>query len=641
MGKYRIAVIVAGIDQNYQSAILDGLKASAVENCADMFVFVSFSGTMGNKQHDSGEMNIFSLPDFTKFDGVILMTNTIGYSPVVQNIHERVKKSGIPAVSIDNDVPEFLHIGIDNKAAMRKITEHFVKKHGFTDFSYISGPENNPESADRLSAFRDVLAENGIAVSEDRIFYGDFRGPSGKSAVNELISGGGKMPQVLICANDVMAAYAINALIKAGFRVPEDVAVSGFDNSYFDYKFRMELTTVDRPMYDSGKKACSMLIECINGIDHEHSTILEMHPCFTESCGCKKNVLNDVCRLRELNYANYNTVELIRDYTAFANKLSTDLVRCSSMEQYLRELRKFIYMIDPKEFYFCLCKNWDNETELYNYSKWGSRRNIPERYTEKLDVRIAYKCGSFFDESEISASELIPEYGIDAEGSFCYVIPLHFGERCFGYMVICDSKLPLNNSMFQSWCLTVSNSLENIRKLLSLDYAVNKLEKLYVRDTFSGIYNRNGFITATDSIYKECVNTGTPIMLMFIDLDGLKKINDTYGHNMGDKAISGIAGVLREVCVKSEVFCRFGGDEFIIFKAGADESYAAELTERINGSISGINHGSDDPFELSASIGYVIAVPDEKSDIFKFVMQADKKMYIDKRSKKHRRDAAE
>ena len=243
---------------------------------------------------------------------------------------------------------------------------------------------------------------------------------------------------------------------------------------------------------------------------------------------------------------------------------------------------------------------------------------------------------------EINASEIIPDYGADDDkGRYFYVIPLHFGERCFGYMAVSGSKLPLNNAMFQSWCITVSNFLENIRKLLSLDYAVNKLEKLYVRDTFSGIYNRNGFINATDSIYRQCVENKTPIMLMFIDLDGLKRINDTYGHDMGDKAISSIANVLREVCTRNEVFCRFGGDEFIIFASDADDYYASELTARINESIGEINRGGSTPFELSASTGYVIAVPDADSDLFKFVMQADKKMYIDKRRKKQRRDADE
>lgn len=641
MSGYRIAVIVAGIDQSYQSAVLSGLQAGAKEIGADLSVFVSFSGTMGNPHHDTGEFNIFRLPELSGYDGVILMTNTIDYPPVVQDIHRRVKEAGIPAISIDNDVPGFMHIGIDNKKAMRKITEHFVKHHGFRKFSYISGPEDNTESADRLTAFREVLAENGLSISEDRIYYGDFRRPTGKAAVEKMLASGEPLPDAVICANDVMAASAINTLEAAGYRVPADVAVSGFDNTYSDHNFRIELTTVDRPLYQSGELACRMLSEKISGkAPGSRSVILDMHPRFTESCGCHESAVSDLSHFKKLNYTNYSTIESMRKFTDYFNKLSSRLVGCNSFDQYIDELKRFIKAMDPKEFYFCLCENWDTETELYNYSDGGSRKNVPIDFTENAEVRIAYRNGEFLGERLIKSSEVIPDWrtNTDAPGKTYYIVPLHFGERCLGYMVILNNKIPLTNSMFQSWCITISNSLENIRKLICLDYAVNRLEKLYAKDTFSGIYNRNGFIKATSGIYRQCVEQQRKIMLMFIDLDGLKKINDTYGHDMGDNAISGIADVLRKVCTKREVFCRFGGDEFIIFAADADEEYASELTGRINGRIAEINANEANPFELSASIGYVIARPDKEEDIFKFVTQADKKMYIEKRRKKRERD---
>lgn len=641
MSRARIAVIVAGIDQSYQSAVLRGLQAGAISCGADLAVFVSFSGTMGNPHHDAGELNIFRLPEFSEYDGVILMTNTIDYPPVVQRIHDRVKESGIPAISIDNDVPEFLHIGIDNRKAMRRITEHFVKHHRFSRFAYISGPEDNTESIDRLEAFREVLQENGLSIDDDRIYYGDFRGPAGKAAIEKLLASGQPLPEAVICANDVMAASAVNALEEAGYSVPEDISVSGFDNTYSGHNFRIELTTVDRPLYRSGELACRMLCEKIGGKEpEERSVILEMHPRFAESCGCYDSGAGDISHIKELNYNNYSTIESMRTFTEYFNKLSSKLVGCNSFDQYIAELKLFIKAMDPKEFYFCLCENWDTETELYNYSDGGSRKNVPTEFTERAEVRIEYRDGEFRKERIIRSADVIPDWKDNGRegGNMYYVVPLHFGERCLGFMVLLNNKISLTNSMFQSWCITISNSLENIRKLLCLDYAVNRLEKLYAKDTFSGIYNRNGFVRATKGIYRQCIEQQRNIMLMFIDLDGLKKINDTYGHDMGDNAISGIAHVLRKVCTKNEVFCRFGGDEFIVFAADADEEYAADLIGRINARIKEINSSEDNPYELSASVGYVIAKPDEEADIFKFVTQADKKMYIDKRRKKRERD---
>ena len=123
-------------------------------------------------------------------------------------------------------------------------------------------------------------------------------------------------------------------------------------------------------------------------------------------------------------------------------------------------------------------------------------------------------------------------------------------------------------------------------------------------------------------------------MLMFIDLDGLKKINDTYGHDTGDKAICCIADVLVKSCINGEIFCRFGGDEFIVFAADFTDIQAQKLTKDIQNNITEINNSGKNPFTLSASTGYVIAKPQKGEDIFNFVTDADNVMYAQKRKKK-------
>ena len=220
MSKRKIAVIVAGIDESYQSSILRGIQSAAAECSFDFYVFASFIGMMNNEAHDCGELNIFKLPDFRDFDGAILMTNTIDFQPDVNNILKQIQVVGIPAVSIDNDVDGLFHIGIDNKTAMREITEHFINVHGFTKFNYISGPKENSESAARLDAFLEVLAEHDLTIDEERIFYGDFRAPTGKAAVEHFLLNTPYMPQAIVCANDVVAAAAINRLFEAGYKIP-------------------------------------------------------------------------------------------------------------------------------------------------------------------------------------------------------------------------------------------------------------------------------------------------------------------------------------------------------------------------------------------------------------------------------------
>lgn len=637
MKSYKIALIIEEINQSYQSAILDGIAASIGEFSFEVSAFVSFSGAMINPRHDSGEFNIFSLPDFRNFDGAILLTNTIAHQPVIKDILSRIKDAGIPAVSIDNNIPGFYHIGIDNKTAMRKITEHLIKVHKFTRFGYISGPADNPESADRLSAFLEVLEENGIAIDEDRIYYGDFRAHSGKAAVEEFLAQGKDMPEAIICANDTMASSAVGRLIADGYFVPDDIAVTGFDNTYNISNYQIELTSVDRPLALSGHLACKTLYNHFNKVPQEQSMVLSMSAHFTQSCGCSGRNSMTISDVKELNYRNYTRFENALEFVSAINRLSTDLLGCSDFDEYTTRLKGFVCELGIEEFYFCLCDNWKSHSaHAQGIDPKSESIKIPKKYTDEILVPIAYKSGIFYDSDRIRKADIIPDIGENScgNGRLYYIIPLHFGERCLGYMVISNSRISLHNSMFETLCIALSNSLENIRKLSVLEYAVDRLGKLYAQDTFSGIYNRNGFVTATSQIYSECVKNRRNIMLMFIDLDGLKKINDTYGHSVGDAAICNIADVLTQSCVSGEIYCRFGGDEFIVFAADYTEKNAKDLTRTIEDNIKKINKTGDHPFILSASTGYVIDIPEEGEDIFRFVTAADNIMYTQKRKKK-------
>lgn len=635
MSIYKVALIVEEMDQTYQSSILSGIASAAEEFSMNISVFVSFSGSI-NPAHEKGEFNIFNLPDFRDFDGAILLTNTLAHQNVVDEILSRIKAAGIPAVSMDNDLPYLYHVGIDNKAAMRHITEHLIKAHNFRKFAYISGPDDNPESADRLSAFLEVLSEHDITIEDDLIYRGSFRAPSGRHAIDHFLSLGIELPEAIICANDVMAASAINRLTDAGYKVPDDIAVTGFDNTYSSHNYHIELTTVDRPLALSGRLACKILFNHFNKVEQERSVILNMSARFTESCGCAHNANRMLSEFRELNYRNYMRFEKSQDFMSDLNKLSVDLISTDSFDQFLVFLKSFVKKLDPEEYYLCLCDHWLSDADVDDVRPDMVKPLCSYTdYSNDILVPIVFVNGCFLEAMNIKRKDIIPENKFtNKPGRVYYHIPLHFGERCLGYMVICNSKLSIHNSMFETFCITLSNSLENIRKVLTLENALERLEKLYATDTFSGINNRNGFVLDTDSIYKECVEQHRDIMLMFIDLDGLKKINDTYGHDVGDQAICSIADVLVKSCVSGEIYCRFGGDEFIVFAADYTDDQAIVLTDTIQKNIAEINNSRKNPFTLSASTGYVIAKPQEGEDIFNFVTEADNVMYAQKRKKK-------
>jgi len=633
MDKYiNIAVIVSGIDEYYQSCILEGIHKYASAHNINLAHFIAFGGIMSDSQHDAGEYNIFSLPDFSAFDGAILLANTISSSSASNDIISRIKQSGIPAVSIDRNIPEFYHIGINNDDAMEKIVEHFIIHHGFRTFNYISGPENNSDSVQRYNAFRKTLKKHNILFDDRRLYFGDFRALSGRQAAEYFLSSGLPLPDAVISANDVMAVSAMNIFEEHNFKIPQDVCFSGFDNTYDARNYSPELTSIQRPLTESGILSCKIIHEHINGKKSGHSIILDMKPRFTQSCGC---ISYNPETSENFKRHSYKILENNSISRSMINRMSCRLIDCDNFKEYTERLKPFISEIKAEEFYLCLCENWNEENDDENYNFNINRNFTIEGYTKNLIVPFSYKNGKFFSTSSFESKYMLPGMLENTgKNKFYYFVPLHFRERCLGYFVIMNSDFPMKTPMFQTWSITICSSIENIRKIGCLDNAIKKLDRLYTIDTLSGIYNRNGFRNNSSELFNYCIKRKRPVMLMFIDMDNLKSINDNYGHKAGDAAIHATAEAIKKSCVNGEVYCRFGGDEFIIFAADFTEKDASSLTDSINRNLKLESEKLNQNYTITASMGYHIQVPEENSQIFNLVTIADNVMYNQKKKKK-------
>lgn len=632
----KIAVFLSGLDEEYQNQITQGIHQFAAAHGIDVLHFIAFGGILNNGSYDTGEYNIFRLPNLKALDGVILLTNTIARSETVQEIVSQVRASGIPAVSVDADYGDFYSIGVDNRSAMAQIVRHFTDTHGLRRINYISGPDDNPDSIERLAGYKQVLTEHNIPIEEDRIYHGSFQRRDGRTAVDVFLRSELSMPEAIVCANDTMAVSVISALNAHGLRVPEDIMVSGFDNTYNARNYAPEITSVARPLIQCGTLACELLYNAWNGVQQERVHKLEMQPRFSESCGCDAHYCDTI---RDFKKHNYQIQEDFSIDISLLSRMACSLVECANYDEYIEALKEFVLETNCEEFYLCLCENWLGHKLPANQAEPDADTAdecLVEGYTQRMLVPLSYYDGKFRCHEDFLVDEMLPALYRQVDHLRCfYFVPLHFREHCLGYYAICNTAFPMRSSLFHSWSLNLSNSMENIRRIIYLDNAVQELDKLYSTDPLSGIANRNGFRRQTEPIFDRCIAEQKPVMVMFIDMDGLKMINDTYGHKSGDIAIRSLAAILQECCTNGEICCRFGGDEFIIFAAGYTKRDADRLTGNLQKKMMEFNLLTSMPFALHASSGYHIAVPTPDKSLFAMVTLADTIMYTEKRKKRH------
>ncbi len=175
----------------------------------------------------------------------------------------------------------------DNRAGAMALARHLVELHGKTRLFYIAGPPEAPDARERRTVFTETLAEyQGVRLAG--CFEGRFAAVSGQRAVRELLAGPHReLPDAIACGNDQMAIGAIRELHTAGIRVPEDIAVVGFDDMHLGALLTPPLTTVHQPMRRLGERSCSMLLERIADPALPHrAERLPTTLVIRESCGC-------------------------------------------------------------------------------------------------------------------------------------------------------------------------------------------------------------------------------------------------------------------------------------------------------------------------------------------------------------------
>ncbi len=175
-----------------------------------------------------------------------------------------------------------------------------------------------------------------------------------------------------------------------------------------------------------------------------------------------------------------------------------------------------------------------------------------------------------------------------------------------------------------------------IRKQSLMRTMIEKLDSVWCYDTLTGVYNRSGFRKYGGKVWDDTLQRTQDVLILFMDLDGLKMINDTYGHEEGDSLIKNFADILIGVKRHGEAIMRYGGDEFVIISPYATESEAEGYVKNIERAMREFNEQHDLRYQLDASIGYHILYPENGVDIETAIEIADRQMYENKKLKKQR-----
>ncbi|MDO4317479.1 MAG: GGDEF domain-containing protein [Lachnospiraceae bacterium] len=620
-----IAFFIARPMAEYQQKLIGSFTKLAAEHGYYTLVFTCFGGYGDNEYFLKGERYLAQLPEYEAFSAIVLAIDTFE-EPVIEkmlidNIRTRAK---CPVVCIRRAVEGFHSILVDDKNSMEGIVRHLLGEHGYRDVCYVGGPENHPDAINRLECFQRVCAEYDVSIGLDSIYYGNFWRNRGEEIVHYLLEGRQKQPEAIVCANDYMAISVCNALYDRGIRVPEDIAVTGFDNISESEAMIPSLSTVD---VDTGAMAeCAMrTIERLRkGEEVSQRQYVPTKAVLRESCGCKKGERSDF----EQSVRNYyEMLQEVSNHTFQSSFMALDGGAADDLDALNQVIYRYVFNnYRFRDFLIALCDYDWNHGESEMFSGFTPRMHLRTVIQNNL---LLGHVDHVFDKADILPAEFL----CDTPCTYL-MVPLHYRNQCFGYAMINFWENTLNGTFFQYFIMNISNTLENIRIRRKMGTLIRRLQDLSVSDELTGLYNRYGFEEQSKEMYRTAVKEGRSLVIVSIDMDGLKNINDTYGHAHGDVALKAIANAISSAGFSGERYYRVGGDEFQMLAMDYTEEMMARYRERLDGFLTDYNRRSKRPYIVQASLGYALCDPAEARSLQEWMTLSDKRMYQHKESRR-------
>lgn len=615
-----IGLCLTKIHDEVTSKLVQALYRETEGTDYRLLVFNSFLDFFKKDQYGDGAASVYRLINFDLLDMLLIKDDSIYDKELSDALIRKARERGIPVLVLFGEREGCFSLVRNARPVFSELVRHVLDVHGVREIGFLAGVKSEGNSEERLRSCRAVMAERGLSLKDENIAYCDYWDLPVERTIDLWVKEK-RIPEAIICANDTMATTACDRLKKHGYRVPDDVIVTGFDGIESASYHEPRLTTCCEDIFSLAKRGFEMIRGAVERGESPCRAEEGYKTLFSESCGCRRNTdenyRSDAERL-------YSLVQSMRAHENIIYNWADHLIEKTDMAEFGETIYRNILPGSSIAL--------NNDFLVAARKKKITDRENP--FTEKMiilsscDENYAKKNQEVFD-----LSEMVPGMTESFETNGMYIFQsIYVMNKVFGYYVLKTSELQEKAHRLHRFFRVMNLAFGTFVSRLEQEHLTSDIERMHYRDALTDLMNMRGLVREIENGGEELRQKRMAVSVYCIPQ--YRFIYENYGLTDAENAVRFVSEALQLANPINTVLARFSENEFAILNIEEPDVDIGEIITRsvsvFFGVLESFNSDPTKDYFVEVNCGCTVVEPNWDGDILSFLKIASGEMYLNR-----------
>ena len=625
IGKKRIiGVCISAVHTGFKSDFVEMLNNEIVRENFKIIVFNSLLSVYDGSIYDAGASSIYNAIDFDIIDCLIVFDKGLVNKQTGSELILKAKEKDIPVILVNAENEGCFCVSDDYKTSYKNLIRHVIRDHNARETFFMGGFRWDPDTLDRLACYKKALGDENINFDDSLVGYGEFKDTVAAEEIERVIKDRKAPPRAVFCANDIMAMAVCRKLSQMGYKVPEDVIVTGYDGIEEGKYFLPNITTVRRNIEGEALACANLIREIFNGKPEKKVIKIPYKVIFNESCGCPSE--EDFSDYRE---RMAKCMRINRDFSAHESDVfagADKFLMCDSLPEMLDALVD--YNLGDKSYMCIKSMLLDSLNIMY-------KSNLDMDFSNEY-VILSSESEEEFGLLDDDLKQIVPDAASWLKDDTVFIVnALYVEDYQYGLYFYKTTDIGFMANRVNRMSRALNLSFGTVYTRMIQKGMQMELEQAAFLDPMTQIPNLKGMEKWFVEFTEKRENHKNAIAIAIFKLDKYKYIYENFGVNEIEEVVNLIARVFTRNNGRKKYVARISDDEFAMvdFSGDLDDVDTTEsiLREEINMLLSAIENYNSVKFKdysVELNVGYTVTKKDWDDDLRAMMRLAYGELYL-------------